>query len=361
MNEIVEVKASDFGLEESKAKQIANQFKPMLDKMQELECEFNEVQEMQMSAEKVKAAKELRLKYVKVRTGTAAIHKEQKAFYLAGGRYVDGWKNAQVFASQGIEEKLSDIENHFAKIEAEKIEQLRQKRWGKLSQYMEQEPGMLGVMEQDVFENLFNGAKAAHQARVEAERKAEEERKEAERIEKLGQSRKEQLLPMWKFVPEAFKSLNIGMATELEFRSVLEEATQNQDEYEQSLERVKKEAESREKAIAEEKKKREAEAEKERKQQEAKLKAEREAREKAEAEIKARKDAEEKARKKAEAEAKKAAKAPVKNQLSNWVNSLEMPKLNTSKISSEDDKLAESISQKFQVFKDWALSQIENY
>ena len=39
-NQIVKINASDFGLEESKAAQIAAQFQPMLDKMVELENEF---------------------------------------------------------------------------------------------------------------------------------------------------------------------------------------------------------------------------------------------------------------------------------------------------------------------------------
>ena len=367
MTEIVKLDPAEYGLEESKAKQIANQFKPMLEKMQTLEIEFNQVQKMEMSPEKVKAAKELRLKYVKVRTGTASIHKEQKAFYLAGGRYVDGWKNAQIFASQGIEEKLSDIENHFAKIEAEKIESLRKERWAKLAKYMEQQPEMLGVMEQDVFDNLLSGSKAAHEARVAAEKKAEEERLEAERIEKLIRDRERLIAPVYSFFEVPAMQI-LGELSEDEFQLKLDEAKVALDEDElkkekqrKENERLKKEAEAREKAIAEEKKKREAEAEKERKKQDAKLKAERKAREKAEAEIKARKEAEEKERKKAELEARKLAKAPIKKQLNNWVDSLELPNLNTSNISDLDNELAESIANKFDGFKKWAYNQIENY
>ena len=111
--EIVKLEAAEFGLEESKAKEISNQFKPMLDKMVELEKEANEVFKMDKeSPEAQKIAKEVRLKYVKVRTGTAEIHKQQKAFYLAAGRYIDGWKNTQLFASEGIEKRLTEYEKH---------------------------------------------------------------------------------------------------------------------------------------------------------------------------------------------------------------------------------------------------------
>ena len=102
---LVKIDASEFGIEESKAKQIQEQFQPMLDKMVNLEKQANEVFKLPIETASVKA-KEVRLQYVKVRTGTAEIHKEQKAFYLQAGRFVDGWKNAQLFASQGIDPQL---------------------------------------------------------------------------------------------------------------------------------------------------------------------------------------------------------------------------------------------------------------
>ena len=100
INSIVKINPADYGLTETKAKEIEAMFKPMLQKMVELEEEYNEVVKLEINKDTCTKAKELRLKYVKVRTGTASIHKELKAFYLNGGRFVDGWKNAQLFASQ---------------------------------------------------------------------------------------------------------------------------------------------------------------------------------------------------------------------------------------------------------------------
>ena len=107
------LEAKEFGIPEEKAKQISEQFKPMLDKMVQLEKEFNEIETKVISPEVCNEARELRLKLVKVRTGTAAIHKKQKSFYLQAGRFVDGWKNAQLFAGQGLEEKLDKIERYY--------------------------------------------------------------------------------------------------------------------------------------------------------------------------------------------------------------------------------------------------------
>ena len=80
--DLVKINPAEYGLEETKATQISEMFKPMLDKMVELEGEYNEVVALEVDADAVDRAKELRLRYVKIRTGTAAIHKDLKAFYL---------------------------------------------------------------------------------------------------------------------------------------------------------------------------------------------------------------------------------------------------------------------------------------
>lgn len=122
---LIKINASDYGLEETKAKEIAELFKPMLDTMESFEDEFNDILKLPLSLETCGKAKELRLKYVKVRTGTSKIHKDLKQFYLQGGRFVDGFKNAQVFASNSKETKLMEIENHFEIKEKKRLEDER--------------------------------------------------------------------------------------------------------------------------------------------------------------------------------------------------------------------------------------------
>lgn len=96
---IIKVDPKEYGLEAKEEKQVQEVFVPMLEKLVELEDEYNEVVSQEMTPELTKQAKKLRLKFVKVRTDTAKIHKQAKAYYLAGGRFVDGWKNAQLQAS----------------------------------------------------------------------------------------------------------------------------------------------------------------------------------------------------------------------------------------------------------------------
>lgn len=175
--DLVKIDPKAYGLEETKAKEISAMFQPMLQKMEELEDEYNNVVLMAPSKTVCATAKALRLQYVKVRTGTAKVHKDLKAFYLQGGKFVDGWKNAQLMAGQGIEGKLKAIEDHFEIEKRERIAALQEIRARELEQFQpELVTPNLGEMQEDVWKNFLAGAKANHDAQVEAERKAEEER-----------------------------------------------------------------------------------------------------------------------------------------------------------------------------------------
>lgn len=163
-------------------------------------------------------------------------------------------------------------------------------------------------MSENMFEVFYQGLQKAEQERIEAEKKAEQERIERQRIQQLHEERKELLIPYWNFVPEAFKALNMGMATDMEFKSVLEQSKKAFEEDEAEREKQRKEAE-RLKAEAEAREKKFAE---ERAKQDSILKAEREAKAKAEAELKAKQEAEAKA--KAESEAKAKAESEAKKE-----------------------------------------------
>jgi len=183
MSNLIKVDHEQYGLEETKAADISKMFVPMLEEMVNLEKEFNELQKLPFTKDVCKQAKTLRLKYVKVRTGTSAIHKELKSFYLKGGRFVDGWKNAQLMASQGIEEKLSTIEKYYENIEKEKIKELQIERESQLEQYeVEVIPLNLGDMDVSIWNSFLIGTIQTFEAKKEAEKK-EALRLEQERIE----------------------------------------------------------------------------------------------------------------------------------------------------------------------------------
>lgn len=347
--EIVKIDPKEFGLEETKAADIAAQFQPMLDKMVELEKEYNEIVALPIEEKSTAIkAKDLRLKYVKVRTGTDAIHKAQKSFYLAGGRYVDGWKNAQLFASQGLESKLESIEKHAENLERERIAKIQNEREVELSKYEADNVSTLslGTMSDEVWSNFLTGTKTNYESKKEAERKAEEDRIAKEKAEAEERER--------------IRIENEKLKAEAEAR---EKAI--------TEERAKVEAERKalEEKVSAEKKAAEEIARKEREEVEAKLKAEAEAKAKVEAELKAKVDAEnkriadEKAKELAELKAKQESErvanlAPDKDKLKAWVNSFVFPHA-ASLESLEANKVATDIIEKRNAFIKWAESQIE--
>jgi colicin import membrane protein len=281
---IVKIDPKEYGLEESKAADIAAQFQPMLERMVELEKEFNEIAKLPVEdSATARKASELRKKYVKVRTGTAEIHKNLKMFYLQGGRFVDGWKNAQLFASQGIEEKLESIEKHAEIKEKERIATVQSEREAILSPYNLEnlEALALGHMTEQVWENFLTGTKTNHRAKIEAQAKAEADRIAAEKA--AAEER------------ERMRVENEKLKAEAEIRE-----KQLAQERAQAEAKVKAEREATDKILREEKARAEAVAAKVKAEQDAKIRAEREAREKAEAELKAKQEAEAKAIREAE-------------------------------------------------------------
>lgn len=315
--EIVKIDPKEFGMEETKAADISAQFKPMLDKMVELETEYNEVIKLPRSDPKTAAtAKALRLKYVKVRTGTADIHKEQKAFYLSAGRFIDGWKNAQLFASEGIEKSLEEIERYAENLEKERIAKLQEERTVLLAPYQVENLGHLnlGVMDEQVFNNFLEGTKVSFERKQEAERltkeaeekriadeKAEQERIRLENIElKKEQDRIAEEIKQKELIRSSRqKELQMYLILIRDYNGMLE---MDEEAYQKELSEIKIGwdqhcAFEREKAENLEKERKAAEDEKNRlwAENEKKLKEERLEREKLEKELQNKKDAEAKA------------------------------------------------------------------
>lgn len=178
------VNPKEYGLEPSQAEQIESVFLPVIQERENLAEKYTEIVRSEITNELTKSAKELRLKLVKVRTSTDKIHKDAKAFYLAGGRFVDAWKNRNVTVIEEMESRLFEIEDHFAKIDRENQEALKQSRLKILAEYCENpELYNVGLLSDDAFSSLVSGQKMIKEQKIEAERKAEQDRIELERLE----------------------------------------------------------------------------------------------------------------------------------------------------------------------------------
>lgn len=314
-------------IEPSRAKQIQSTFAPMVEMLEGFESDYNAIKKeskKEITVDLVGRAKRLRIDIGKVRIETEKTRKIQKEEFLRAGKAIDGVSNILKWAVSEKENDLKDIECHFEKLEEERIEKervrleaLQHKREEELAKYVDDATGRdLSGMDQDVWDAFIEKKRQELNDRIEAERKAdelrkEEEAKEAERREKM--------------------------------------RIEN--------ERLKKEAEKREAEIKAEREK----AEKERLKIEAERQKEAEKREAVEAELRRKNEAErvEAERKKAEqkaakVKAEKAAKAPVQKQMNVWVDSFEIPDIGIENTAKS------SILSRFEDFKTWAKSEIEN-
>lgn len=352
------VNPKDFGLEEKSVTQVAEAFAPKIAEREGLAEIYSEVIKKELSPALSAEAKALRLKLVKVRTGIASIHKTQKEYSLAYGRFVDAWKNKETAPVVQMEEKLEEIELYFENIEKERIAKLQEERAGLLKEYVDMVPDNLGIMESDVWEPYFESKKNAYLERKKELERIEAERMENERLDRLATERRIEVAGYSQFVTESKDLRNMD---EKEYSEYLQSLVSAKSDYESKQEEIRKENERLAKEAAEKESQLIAEreaAEKERvrleeearKAREEKELAERKAKEAADR-IEAERLAKEEADRKA---AEKLAKAPIKKQLNVWVDGFSLPD------TSVDNETAREIKEKFEAFKKWAKQQVEN-
>ena len=165
-------------------KKVEEAFLPLILRMNELDKEFAEVIKMEDGKEAVKAPTELASKYKKLRTDTGKEHTKQKAYYLAGGRYVDKWKNQQLVLSESKECELNEKKMFFINQEKAKLQVIKDARIEVLNSigFTEQVEG-LEILTDDVFNAMIEGFKL--KAKAELDRQAEELRLQTESDEKF--------------------------------------------------------------------------------------------------------------------------------------------------------------------------------
>ena len=365
-----EINPVEFGIEPAKAKEMISGLSVTLAEREVLKKSFIDIIELPITLENLSSFKELRLKIVKNRTqGLESWHKTNKAFYLAGGRFVDAIKNKEVLENEQMESKLLDAEKFFENQEKEKARLLNEERIEIIRPYVDDVSGLdFSDFSDENFDDFVLGKKTRYNERIEAEKQMKIEAENEAVMLKLHNERSTTLLPYWNFILEADKDRNWGAFDEETFQSCLKMYQERKNVFDAENEKIRvenarlqKEAEAKEKAL--EKERDEAKA----KQDAIELKAKQE-REKAEAErkieadkkdaeiakLKAEKEKEPKELIAKDKEAKELAKAPVKKQLSVWVNSFELPN------TEVENELSKEIKDKFEAFKKWSLTQINN-
>lgn len=337
-------------------------------------------------------ARESRLTIRKVRTDVENKRKELKADALNYGRTVDAIANELKGLIEPIEEHLLEQEEFAKRIEAARIEEMKQARIAELLPYgVSTEFIDLAGMPEPVYQKLLADSKTAHEALQESNRKAAEAAQKAEQERLAAEKAEAERLELQRLENERLKreaeaaqaqiekeraEMEAKLAEERRLAKLAQEEAERKAEYERQVAeqrireeqakakaerdaleaRAKAEQAKRDTAI---KAQQEAEAKKqaeERAKLEAQAAQEREAREKLEREAKARADAEAAKKKAEEAAAKKAAKAPDKTKLTTFA--AEVRALKAPNLTTEEGKTVQvTITDQIAKFAAWVDAQ----
>jgi len=328
-----EIKPDLFGLNLEKAQEMTRGLSAILAERDILKDAYIDVIGLEITTENLPTFKNLRLKFLKNRTqGLDKWKEKEKAFYLAGGNFVQAIYNKEVAINKEMEDKLMEAEKFFENQEKEKARSLNLERIEKIRPYVSDADNMnFSEFDDQSFDDFVLGKKTRFE-NEQKEREAEAKRMEEELLAEIARQK-------------AVEEENARLKAEAE-------------EKEKALAKERAEALAKQKAIQDEA---DRKAREEKAKQDAVLKAEQEAKAKLETELKAKLEAEARAENerlaKIEAdkkEAEKLAKAPIKKQLNVWVNSFNIAN------HPVNNEVAEEIIAKFEAFKKWSLTQVNN-
>jgi len=331
-NEIVKIKASDYGLDETKAAELTKNLPQIITERDVFVTQFDEVIRLNINdPDTAKKARELRLRIRDNRTkGIEIWHRTTKDFFLKGGQFVDAIKRMEVAVNERMETDLEKIEKYQENLEHERTEKLRVDRLALIKQYTDIEPMALGHMEQAVFDNLLQGFKIAYETRIAAEKKAEEDRIAKEKAD--AEEREKQRLENIRLKKEAEERERLA-EIERETKSKRQKElkgyiifirdynkmiTLPENEYQKEFKDIQWAAKEHYEYEAKEKQKKQ----KEHNELLAKAERERIRRENIEAEVKRKKEADDKIKRDAELKLLAEKKAPDKTKLLNFMQSI---------------------------------------
>lgn len=304
LSQEIESQATEFGIEPQKAANLIGNLPQIQSERAELEKQYEEIIKMDIeNVETSKLARELRIRIRDNRTkGILVWHKTTKDYFLKGGQFVDAIKRKEEAVNSRMEEALEQIEKHLEIKIAKQKEELKNKRIEELSLYREFVPFSLDLAElsEEEYAKVYKGAKLQYEADLIEKQREEEQRLEAERLQKIYNNNKMALMPYCEFI-DNFDMLDFHNLTDVEISDFIEDAKEKKAKVAAEREEANRRAEEAERLMREERIIQEAE----RKKLEDKLRKEREEKERLEQEIKKKKQEEEKAKKAEEEKQKK--------------------------------------------------------
>lgn len=336
-----EIKPDLFGLEVAKATEMVSGLSVAIAERKVLENAYIDVIELPITTETLPVFKELRLKIVKNRTqGIEKWHKKNKAFYLAGGRFVDAVKNKEVAINEEMEAKLLESEKFFENQQKTIAKELNDVRLLKLAPYVDDTTCLtFAEFSDEDFDDyvLFKKTKFEN-----AQKKIKTNRRQLAIASYLQFSENKEVSEM---SLEDFETLLS------ECQNAKIEFDKQQEKIKAENDRLKAEADAKEKALEKERADAKSKAEAIQIENNRFLTIEKAKVDKIIADAKAKADSEAEKLEAERIEKLNLELAPVKMQLDNWINSFEISKINI------DNEVSKKIIAKFDDFKIWAKKQ----
>ena len=223
--EVTVVDPSKYGLQEKEASKLTKDLSTIILERDLLAKQYGEIIQKELSNEVLEEARDIRMKLVKVRTqGINKWHKANKAYFKAGGDYVDAIKRKELVPVESMEITLKEIEDYYENQEKERVLKIKEEREASVAPYIEEGDldGMnLGEMSEDIWDSVFQARVASFNKKAEALKREEDEQKEREIKLKLHNERKDSLIPFWNFLDDIPEDLST--MTEKSFKALLKE------------------------------------------------------------------------------------------------------------------------------------------
>ena len=165
------------GLQVQEGEEIKKSYLPFLTQLAEAQSQASKINFENPSELDENIARELRLRTVKIRTGAEKLKDDRKKMYLLRGNLEQASFNIIAASCRLTEEVFVNVEKAREIAEKKRKEQLRIDRETQLSPYTETANMYpLGEMSEDQFNELYSGLRIAHENKLAAEKKAEEDR-----------------------------------------------------------------------------------------------------------------------------------------------------------------------------------------
>lgn len=222
MNDLI-IKNAITDLTEEKTNLILTSFAPIVKTLTDYAKDLPGIEAMDDGKDKCEKAKRFRIDFGRELTRADKVRKDLKEDSLREGKSIQSVYNYIKKATEDTKTVALDIELHYERIEEEKRKALQAARASLLLRYEVDGSDMdLGNMADEIWLPYLTGLKTTYEAEKEAEKKAEVDRIDTERILYLHADRKNSILHLWNFILPEYKDENFGLMSEFHWLELVE-------------------------------------------------------------------------------------------------------------------------------------------